>query len=43
MVVTQHDNSEHDALICLRDHLAVTRASGVLARIKRWELERHRD
>ena len=36
MVATQHDDSEREALIQLRDHLAATRASGVLARIRRW-------
>jgi hypothetical protein len=37
MLLTQHDDSEREALIRLRNYLAATRASGVLARIRRWD------
>jgi hypothetical protein len=43
MLLTQHDDSERGALIRLRNHLAATRASGVLARIRRWDQVRRAD
>jgi len=43
MMMTRHDDSDRKALIQLRDCIAAAHASGLLARIRRWQERRRAD